>query len=249
MTKLNPAYVLAPFQALIANCQNNVLMGLRIVERVNELPLPTPEELQFLQLSFGAPSVDLEKNRSAFRRWLLLNGFQDIHGSIRVGLERLFVFETTKGKLQNDPNVKIDDLEKELYSKVTRFHFPQLIREVSGLFSQPFEYLRHAESFNAARNCLEHTNGVVTERHCNNGTKDKIIIHGHRFQMFFKNDDQEVPAVLNQPGPENAALMLGAEEFRFEFSIGQAIELSLKQFLDVLNTCAFIQADIGSKIK
>lgn len=249
MTKLNPLYVLAPFQALVANCQNNVLMGLRIVERVNELPIPTAEELQFFQLSFAPPSTDLEKNRNAFKRWLLLNGFQDIHGAVRVGLERLFVFETTKAELQNDPNININDLEKELYSRVTRFHLPQLIQEVSGLFNQPFEYLRHALSFNAARNCLEHTNGVVTQRHCNNAAKDKIVIHGHRFKMFFKKDDEEVPAVFGQPGPENAALMLGAEEFRFEFSIGQEIALSLKQFLDILNTCVFIKADIGSKIQ
>jgi hypothetical protein len=224
-------------------------MGLRIVERINELPGPTPEELQFFQLSFGAPSTNLEKNRSAFKRWLLLNGFQDIVRSIRVGLERLFVFETTKARLQKSPHIQIDDLEKELYAKVTRFRFPQLIREVGGVFSEPFEYLKHAESYNAARNCLQHTDGVVTERHCNNGQKDKIVIDGHRFKMFFKKGDQEVPAILNQPGPENAALMLSAEEFRFDFSIGEAIELSLKQFLDVLNTCVFIQADIGSKIK
>ena len=249
MTTLNPAYVLAPFQALIANCQNNVLMGLRIVERVRELPAPTPEELQFLQLSFGAPGTELETNRSAFKRWLLLYGFQDIHRAIRVGLERLFIFETTKAKLQNSSNIKIDEFEKELRAKVTKFPFPQLIGKVSGLFSQPFEYLKHAESYNAARNCLEHTDGVVTERHCNNAQKDKIIIHGHRFKIFFKKDDQEVPAVFNHIGPKNAALMLGAEEFRFEFSIGQAIELSLKQFLGVLNTCVFIQADIESKIE
>jgi hypothetical protein len=172
-----------------------------------------------------------------------------ILASIRVGLERLFVFETTKTRLQNSSNIQIDDVEKELYAKVTRFPFPQLIQEVSDLFSEPFEYLKHAESYNAARNCLQHSNGVVTERHCNNAQKDKIIIHGHRFKLFFEKGDQQVPAILNQPGPENAALMLGAEEFRFEFSIGQAIELSLKQFLDVLNTCVFIQADIGSKIK
>ena len=249
MTKLNTAYVLAPFESLIANCQNNVLMGLRIVERLNELPPPTPEEMEFFQLSFGAPNVNLEDNRSAFKKWILLNGFQDIHGSIRVGLERLLVFETTRVTLQSSPNINIDEFEKELYSKVTRLHFPQLIQAVSDLFSQPFEYLKHAETYNAARNCLEHTNGVVTERHCNNAQKDKIIIHGHRFKMFFKKDDQQVPAVFNQPGPENAALMLGAEEFRFEFSIGQTIELSLKQFLDVLNTCIFIKADIGSKIE
>lgn len=248
MNSLNPAYVLAPFQNLITNCQNNVLMGLRIVERVSQLPLPTGEELQFLQLSFGPPPTDLEKTRSDFKRWLLLNGFEDIHGSIRVGLERLFVFEKIKAKLKNGSNLRIDEFEKELHSKVTKFAFPQLIRDVCSLFNEPFEYLRHAESYNAARNCLQHTNGVVTQRHCNNPEKDKIIIHGHRFRMFFKRDDQELPAVLNKLGPENAALMLGAEEFQFEFSIGESIELSLKQFVDVLNTCLFIQADIQSKV-
>jgi hypothetical protein len=225
------------------------LLGLRIVERVNELPRPTSEELESFQLSFGAPITDFEKSRSAFKRWVLLNGFQDVIRSIRVGLERLFVFETTKGRLQKSSDIQIEELEKELYSNVSRFHFPELIEEVSGLFDEPFQYLRHAESFNAARNCLQHTNGVVTERHCNNAQKDKLIIHGHRLKMFFKKGDQEVPAIFSQVGPENAALMLGAEEFRFEFSIGQAIELSLKQFLDVLNTCVFIQADIGSQIK
>jgi hypothetical protein len=176
-------------------------------------------------------------------------GFSIYLHRFRVGLERLFVFETTKARLQKSSSIQIDDLEKELYVKVTRFPFPQLIREVSDLFSEPFEYLKHAESYNAARNCLQHTNGIVTERHCNTAGRDKIVIHGHRFKMFFKTGDQELPAVFNQAGPENAALILGAEEFEFEFSVGQAIELSLKQFLDILNTCVFIQADIGSKIK
>jgi hypothetical protein len=58
---------------------------------------------------------------------------------------------------------------------------------------------------------LEHTNGVVTERHCNNSEKDKVIIHGHRFKMFFKKGDQEVPAVLNQPGPGQGGFMLKKE--------------------------------------
>lgn len=55
-----------------------------------------------------------------------------------------------------------------------------------------------------------------------------------RFKFFFKKGNQETPAVLGQPGPENAGLMLGAEEFQLEFSIGQSIDLSLRQFLDRL---------------
>jgi hypothetical protein len=51
-----------------------------------------------------------------------------------------------------------------------------------------------------------------------------------------------------KPGPENAALMLGAENFVIEFPVGQAIQLSLKLFLDVLNTCMFLRADIDLKL-
>jgi hypothetical protein len=51
-----------------------------------------------------------------------------------------------------------------------------------------------------------------------------------------------------QSGPENAALMLEAEDFVIEFAVGQPIQLSLKQFLDVLNTCIFLRADIALKL-
>ena len=70
-----------------------------------------------------------------------------------------------------------------------------------------------------------------------------------RFKFFFKKGNQETPAVLGQAGPENAALMLGAEEFQLEFSIGQSIDLSLRHFLDVLNTCVFIRAEITSELE
>jgi hypothetical protein len=45
--KVNPHYVLAPFHSLLGDCQNNVLMGLRIVEKLDKFPEPTQEELQF----------------------------------------------------------------------------------------------------------------------------------------------------------------------------------------------------------
>ena len=54
----------------------------------------------------------------------------------------------------------------------------------------------------------------------------------------------EVLAEIGKPGPENAALMLGGEDFVIEFPVGQAIQFSLKQFLDGLNTCIFLRADV-----
>ena len=65
--------------------------------------------------------------------------------------------------------------------------------------------------------------------------------------MFFKTAQAEVLAELGKPGPKNSAL-LGAEEFQIEFGIGQLLEISLKQFIDILNTCVFIRADIESRL-
>ena len=73
-------------------------------------------------------------------------------------------------------------------------------------------------------------------------------MRGRRFRLFLKRGEMEVLAEIGKPGPENAPLMLGAEDFVIEFPIGQAIQLSLRQFLDVLNTCIFLRADIDLKL-
>ena len=67
--------------------------------------------------------------------------------------------------------------------------------------------------------------------------------------MFFKKGDEETIAEIGKHGPENAALMLGAEEFQIEFVKDKEIELDLKQFIDILNTCVFVRADIEEKFK
>ena len=87
------------------------------------------------------------------------------------------------------------------------------------------KYQKQIESFNNARNCLVHTNGIVTPRHCNNTEKDKLTIFGNRFKMFFKKGDEETIAEIGKTGPENAALLLGAEEFHFQVRVFQFLGL------------------------
>lgn len=249
MAKIDPAYVFAPFHQLLGNSQNNVLMGLRLVEKLKSFPDPTPEELQFLQLSIGGVSKDIEQNKSVFKKWILLNGFQDIHNCFRTTLERLYILRTISREIQEVESHNIEEKESELKIRATIFNYPTLISNVNALFEEPLKFQIQMESMNNARNCLVHTNGVVTERHCNDSDKNRLIIYGNRFKFYFKKGDEEVIAELGKPGPENAALMLSSEEFQVEFSLGSMIELSLRQFLDVLNTCVFVRADIDEKLK
>jgi hypothetical protein len=245
--ELNPAFVLAPFNYLLANCQNNVLMGLRLVEKIEKFPEPTLEELQFFQLSIGGLVTDIGKSQTLFKKWVLINGFEDIHKCIRVTLERLYIFKTVQKNIANISN--LDEFVKELHVKATNFYFDGLIKEITLYLTEPLKCKIYIESLNNARNCLVHTNAVVTTRHCNNIEKDKLKIIGKRFKYFFKNCEEEVIAEIGKPGPENAALMLGAEEFEIVFEKNSEIELNLKQFLDVLSTCVFINAEIDIVLK
>jgi len=239
--RLNKNYVLAPFHQLLSNCQTNVLLGLRLIEKIDHFPPPTPEELQFFQLSFqmigvGQPHT-LDQTKALFTRWVLTNGFEDIHSSMRVVMERLFVLKTVAVELENEPALVIPERELDLGTQASKFDFPTLLERANALFPHSLDCADCIVSFNSARNCLAHTRGIVTERHCNTPAKDKLVIKGRRFRLFFKRGEMEVLAEIGQPGPENAALMLRAEDFVIEFLVGQAIQLSLKQFLDVLNTC------------
>ena len=75
---LNRNYVLAPFHVLMSNCQNNVLLGLRLVQTLEKFLDPTSEELHFFQLSFAGPPTDLSLARQHFKNWILAKGFGDI---------------------------------------------------------------------------------------------------------------------------------------------------------------------------
>jgi len=247
--KVNPHYVLAPFHSLLGDCQNNVLMGLRIVEKLEKFPEPTHEELQFFQLSIGEQVTDITKSKLIFKKWVLVNGFEDIHKCFRVTLERLFILKIVDNKTKAGDTFNLEEVEAELKVKASNLYLDQLVNSVNSLFPEPLQYQKQIVSFNNARNCLIHTNGIVTTRHCNNPEKDKLIIIGNRFKMFFKKGEVETIAEFGKPGPENAALMLGAEEFQIEFAKDKEIELNLKQFLDILNTCVFVRTDIDEKLK
>jgi hypothetical protein len=245
---LDRNYVLEPFHALISTCQNNVLLGLRIVEKVEIFPIQTAEELQFIQLAFGGVPNNFDQSKVLFKRWILLNGLKDINQCIGTTLQRFIVFKTIAGEMRRNSALNVEARESELRHEMRHLPTPQLIERVNLLCSEPLILQKEIESFNRARNCLEHAVGTVVKKFCNNPEKDKLTIFGRRFKLFFKRGEEEVLAHLGKPGLENAALMLGAEDFEIQFAEGQSIELSLKQFLDVLNTCVFIRADVDLKL-
>ena len=96
MPILNRSYVLAPFEDLLSASQTNVLLGLRLSEKVEIFPGPTAEEIQFLQVMFGGPAADLSQSK-ARSRWILLNGARrPMHWAVLQGFITLKTIEAER---------------------------------------------------------------------------------------------------------------------------------------------------------
>jgi hypothetical protein len=245
---LNPSYVLEPFHNLISACQTNVLLGLRLVEEIETFPGPTGEEVTAFQLRFQENVADLNASKARFKRWIILKGLGDIHQCIGTTLQRFIVFRMIDSELRLGSALEIEARERALSQGLRSLSYPDLIGRANGLCSAPLIMEAQIATFNNARNCLEHSGGIVSKRFCNTPHKDKLIIQGRRAKLFFKRGDEETPAKIGTPGPENAALMMGAEDFEIEFAIGQPVELTLAHFVDILNTCVFLRADVEEKL-
>jgi hypothetical protein len=244
-------YILEPLSELFATCHSTVLFGLRLVEKVERFPEPTMKELQFIQIvsSIGnSRSHDLLSSRANFKRWILRKGFGDIHQCVSVALQRLIVSTRVRHEAKQSPLLDLEECRRQWNDKVRAWGFPQLIDEASRQFPEPLEREEQFKSFNSARNCLEHGAGKVISRFCNGPSKDCLTISGRRFSVFFQKGGQKLPAVFGTPGPGNAALMLGAEDFNLRFGLGQSLDFSLEQFMDILHTCVFFRADLETKL-
>jgi len=229
--------VMVPMVELLKNQLPNVLMGMRLVEKIETFPDPTEEELKlqwFLQVSQGQ---NFSQGKAQYKKWLLLKGFEDIYKAVRESLDLLWCYQ----KIQEVEATSIVELKEQ----VRKFDYKQLIKEINKIFKGQFSHQTEFKSFNKLRNSLMHAHGgIVTRKDCNNDAKSLLTLYGARPILFFQDGNNRVPMEIGKPSPVNTPLMMGAEKFQITFSIGDTMELSLKEFVDVASTCFFIKADL-----
>jgi len=242
--------VLAPFRELLGKSQGNVLLGLRLVERIERFPSPTAEEQDLIhRVSLMGPAVDMAQGKRDFKAWILRNGLEEVHASVRVTLDRLFVYKTIEQAIQADPSQDISHLEDALKTRIIRLDFPTILQEVNSMLTKPLTLTDHVRTINNARNCLVHSHGVVVRRFCNNAAKDRLSLKLRKMILFyFKDGRRTVIDRKDHPGVENAPIHTAAVDYDIEFSLGAQVDLSLQQFIDVLMTCFFLGAEIETHL-
>jgi hypothetical protein len=153
--------VLSPLIEFIQNTMPNILMGMRLVEKIEVFPEATEEEkeLQWI-VTISSKDSDLIKNKKDFKKWIFLKGVEEIYQSIRKSLENLLIYKTMN--LERNP---------------TSHTYPQLLEKIEKETKKNFSRKLELESIIKFRNAVIHNHGIVAKNHCNSEEKNKLIIY------------------------------------------------------------------------
>jgi hypothetical protein len=138
--------VLAPFRELLGKSQGNVLLGLRLVEQIERFPGPTAEEEDLINsVSLMGPTVDMAQGKSDFKAWILRNGFEEVHASVRITLDRLFVYKKIEEATRANPSQDISRLQEDLTAQAIKRRLPEILDDVNSMLTTPLTLTDHAE--------------------------------------------------------------------------------------------------------
>lgn len=226
--------VLAPLEEFFKDHLPNVLMGMRLAERADIFPEATVEERKLELFLNVAQGQNFSQSKAQFKKWILLKGMEDIHTSIGESLRLMLMYERIK---RDNP------MSSEEINKMRKLHYPSLIEKIQEVHGETFSHKKELLSLNKIRNALLHDNGIAVSTRLEEG-EEKLTLYGARAILFWQDNERRVPMKIGEPSPPNTPLMMSAEKFQIEFAVGSSIELSLKQFVDVVWTSMFIKSDI-----
>lgn len=232
---MKKAEVFQAMDELLRNQIPNVLMGMRLADKIEIFPEATNEEQKlqwFLSVSQGR---SFSQNKEEYKSWLFLKGFEDIHRAIEETFKRMLIYKLNIDGANS--NKRVDSIRSLGYA--------DLLKEVVNSFDHSFSHKDKFDSLNKIRNTLVHAHGFVEKRRCNNEDKTALLFYGGRGLLFWQDGDgKRIPMEIGKASPQNTALMMTEERFQISFLIGEKINLSLSQFVDVFWTCMFIRSEL-----
>lgn len=186
-------------------------------------------------ICFGSPVwTDPEVRRHQLKSWLLAQAFHQLAKGLRFALEVAYqyIFLASRNGQIFDVNVLIN----EAFRKANAFSNDVLVKKLTPHLSNDFDLYEELESFTRVRNCLEHRDGVVTERDVSINGKYLILT----FPTFIAYTVDAVGAKVEVPhdgdigdvGPHKIVVELSRRTFTF--SLGERVEFSQRQLVEML---------------
>jgi hypothetical protein len=189
-----------------------------------------------------------EEEESAWRNWVLKNGFRDIAELISVVLEEAHKVLTIYSLIgRQSAGEKLEATELSTRDKeISKFHRLSLSDKLDWLlgqpdFSIPSEKLEEVRSINAARNCLSHRSGVVGERDKTEG--DALVVKWLGLDATVEVEGVEIPFDPPMHLEKGGNLITRLVRRTKSFQLGDRINFDQREFSEIAWTIfVFAQA-------
>lgn len=236
--QLNADGVLNPLLSQLSLCQNIILFGLRSIEMINEFPKETKEEEEAFLMHIGEPISDLKHQKKIYTDWLIKKGFEDLSKGLKLALIEAYFYVSIIEKKETLRAYQdfINEVE-QLRKTALEQSMPGLLSKVTPYLNKELNYIEEVSSINLGRNCLVHSDGIVTNRHINDKENDRLNIKGIQFKLFYEQEDKEVEIKSGSFVPGNTNVRLKLEPFSLSFQKSQHLEITIQDFNNFVKTC------------
>jgi hypothetical protein len=186
-----------------------------------------------------------EQAREQYSEWILSNGFRDIIESVSAFLESAHtVVSLWAISEQSEEGAKItgEDWNRAIVTGGQRFHrlgFPDKLAHLANEHQIPCDETlgSHVLSINAARNCLVHRSGIVTER--DRSSEGGLLVQWRRMVFLVKNEDGEKELVLGEVVEKDSVIAMRPQDSSKMFPLGSRVQFSAQEFCDI-SWCLFL---------
>lgn len=235
--------VMAP--ALAAMKLNSEILSLTLAT-IDNADLDDPPDLPtgFFRLKFPGPNVSADDRRAAYGSWLLAKGFQDISRGVRESLEAAYIFIECVNLPDQRSTIEVF---RNIQKSANGLPFPELLNRVNDGLSDPLHFEQEFLSLQKVRNCLEHRNGVVSEKDINHENRF-MRLSLPRLKMFIEREGEEVELYPNMRVEAGELVVFRREIRERDFRVGERITFNAAEFDEIASACFFFANDLGHKL-
>lgn len=245
---LNKDGVLLPAMRAVNTAAGAIVVALRALEEPDLTgPVTISGHDMTFQLEVGESSEEVRRN--AYRSWLLARGFHELVRGLHMSLEEAYLWiELVKMQGQRLPASNFDEVVSKIKKDANAKNLPDLLEEVSSGLNSRFSWEAQALSLNRVRNCLEHRNGIVTERDAGTGSTAMELSVPSIELTTTQDDGSELklkPGMIIEGG---RSVSLRIAPRHIEFKLGEPIVFTSNDFGEIAFGCWIMAQNLAGNL-
>ncbi len=246
IVRLDGNAVVSPVLSAVKLSVEAVAIFLRALEKTDYAALPDIPDA-FAQFRLEDTTLTQEKHRQAHINWVLGKGFHELARAVRQSLEEAHLFvEIAKlpGGISKYEELLaiIDDIRKRGQAA----SFPDLMQRVNAGLSSPMTFSDEFKSLQKVRNCMEHRNGIVSEKDADATGLLRLTLPSLDF--FLKEGDTLTPITSRTRVEKGTVISYKRCTMERQFSRGDRVSFTSDDFAKIGQACYLFAIDLGAKL-